>query len=49
MEAVSTIAQQAQAGAGQTKRATESLASLSTDLLTSLGKFKIATNGNGNH
>jgi methyl-accepting chemotaxis protein len=46
METVSTIAQQAQAGAGQTKRATESLASLSSDLLNSLGKFKLPTNGN---
>ncbi len=44
METVSTIAQQAQAGANQTKRATESLASLSTDLIGSLSKFKI-TNG----
>jgi methyl-accepting chemotaxis protein len=42
METVSTIAQQAQAGANQTKRATESLASLSTDLLGSLSKFKIS-------
>ena len=41
METVSAIAQQAQAGAGQTKRATESLAALSTDLLGSLAKFKI--------
>jgi methyl-accepting chemotaxis protein len=49
MEAVSTIAQQAQTGAGQTKRATESLASLSSELLGSLGKFKITTNGNGVH
>jgi methyl-accepting chemotaxis protein len=47
METVSTIAQQAQAGAGQTKRATESLANLSSELLSSLGKFKI--NSNGNH
>ena len=49
METVSTIAQQAQAGAGQTKRATESLAALSSELLTSLGKFKITNNGNGSH
>jgi len=47
METVSTIAQQAQAGAGQTKRATESLAGLSSELMTSLSKFKINTNGNG--
>jgi len=47
METVSTIAQQAQTGAVQTKRATESLASLSSELLTSLSKFKISTNGNG--
>jgi methyl-accepting chemotaxis protein len=45
METVSTIAQQAQAGAGQTKRATESLAQLSSELLGSLGKFKITSNG----
>ena len=49
METVSVIAQQAQAGAGQTKRATESLASLSSELIGSLSKFKIATNGNGQH
>ena len=36
---------QAQAGAGQTKRATESLAALSNDLLSSLRKFKITSNG----
>ena len=47
METVSTIAQQAQAGAGQTKRATEALADLSTELMTSLAKFKIGANGNG--
>lgn len=45
METVSTIAQQAQTGANQTKRATESLASLSSELLSSLSKFKIASNG----
>ena len=45
METVSTIAQQAQAGAAQTKRATETLASLSSELLGSLGKFKIGANG----
>jgi methyl-accepting chemotaxis protein len=45
METVSEIAQQAQAGASQTKRATESLATLSTELLESLSKFKIMTNG----
>jgi methyl-accepting chemotaxis protein len=45
METVSEIAQQAQAGASQTKRATESLATLSTELLESLSKFKIMANG----
>ncbi len=44
METVSTIAQQAQSGANQTKRATESLATLSSDLLNSLSKFKIPSN-----
>jgi methyl-accepting chemotaxis protein len=48
METVSTIAQQAQAGANQTKRATESLATLSSDLINSLSKFKIP-GGNGSH
>jgi twitching motility protein PilJ len=47
METVSVIAQQAQTGAGQTKRATESLAALSSDLIGSLSKFKITANGNG--
>jgi len=47
METVSIIAQQAQTGAGQTKRATESLAALSSDLIGSLSKFKIERNGNG--
>ncbi len=45
METVSTIAQQAQAGAAQTKRATESLATLSSELISSLSKFRVGTNG----
>ena len=46
MEVVSGIAQQAQSGTGQTKRATETLSSLAGDLTKSLGKFKIAANRN---
>lgn len=45
MESVSTIAQQAQSGAAQTKRATETLTQLSERLLTNLGKFKLSSNG----
>jgi methyl-accepting chemotaxis protein len=41
MQTVSQIAQQAQSGAAQTKRATESLATLANDLLTSASKFKV--------
>jgi twitching motility protein PilJ len=42
MQTISQIATQAQGGAAQTKRATESLATLATDLLASAGKFKVA-------
>ncbi len=44
MEIVSDIAQQAQSGTGQTKRATETLTILAGDLTKSLGKFKLASN-----
>jgi methyl-accepting chemotaxis protein len=47
MEIVSSIAQQAQTGTGQTRRATETLTVLSGELAQSLSKFKVGLNGNG--
>jgi methyl-accepting chemotaxis protein len=41
MQTVSQIAAQAQGGSSQTKRATESLATLANDLLANAGKFKV--------